>query len=223
MTVSTSDLQASTLKLLGVNSDDTVLLARALEWLNEAMDEIMMFVPEAEFFQKSYMTIDTVASQAVYSLPSNFFYLSELVDEDNQTPLKMITREKFDRLYPDPTSDNEDSPSEYTLEYDPSRNLNVMRLWPIPDDVYTLKAVMRCWHETLSDSQDIPWDKLESAIKRRAAYYGAFEVYNSPDDAHYRAELGQLSGQKMILLQQFLAMQRPKPRQIPTVLRKSEY
>jgi len=223
MTISTATLQDAVLRGLTVNSSDTLLLSRALEWLNESMDDILIYIPEAEFFQKSYMTLDTVASQPTYVLPSDFFYLNELVDVDNENSLNMLPREEFDRRHPDPDSEDEDSPADYTLEYDRANRRNLIRLAPIPDDAYTLKAAMRCWHADLSDSQDIPWDKLKYPLIRRAIYYGALEVYNSPDDAGYRSELGGVSASKIQELQHFLAAQKPKPRQIRVVLRKSDY
>lgn len=223
MTVSTATLQSEVLKILGYNSDDTVLAARALYWLNEAMDDIMFALPDAEFFQKSDMTLATVADQAAYPLPAEFFSLLSLVDSTNQNPLDVLTREEFDRRHPDPSSEDTDSPKDVTFEYDVANVRNIIRLAPIPDDAYTLRAVMRCWHTALSATQAIPWDKVETVVKRRAAYYGAIELYNAPEDVNYRNELNQLSMVKMTGLQNVLSRQKPRPKQIPVVLRKSDY
>lgn len=223
MTVSTATLQSEVIKILGYNSDDTVLAARALSWLNEAMDDIMFAVPDAEFLQKSDMTLATVADQAAYPLPAEFFSLLSLVEVTNQNPLNVLTREEFDRRHPDPSSEDTDSPKDITLEYDVTNVRNIVRLAPIPDAAYTLRAVMRCWHTTLTATQSIPWDKVETVVKRRAAYYGSIELFNSPEDINYRNELNQLSMVKMNGLQNVLSRQKPRPTQIRAVLKKSEY
>lgn len=223
MTVNTATLQAKVIKVLGYNASDTTLLPQALEWLNEAMDDILFYIPEAEFFQKSDMTISTVADQAAYPMPTDFLALTSLVDVTNQNPLDVLTREEFDRRHPDPSDEETDAPSDVTYEYDRNNLRNVIRLGPIPDAAYTLRAVMRCWHPSLSSSQSMLWDKAESAVKRRAAYYGSIELYNSPEDIHFRNELDTLSMRKLDALRGLLASQKPRPTQVPAILRKSDY
>lgn len=223
MTVSTATLQTEVIKILGYNSSDTVLLARALAWLNEAMDDILFYIPEAEFYQKSYMTIATVADQAAYPMPSDFLSLLSIVDVTNQNPLNVLPREEWDRRHPDPSDEETDAPADVTYEYDRTNLRNVIRLAPTPDDAYTLRANMRCWHSELSGSQDVLWDKIENVVKRRAAYFGSIELFNSPEDIQFRNEMNQLSMVKMDGLRRVLASQKPRPNQIPAILKKSDY
>jgi len=54
-------------------------------------------------------------------------------------------------------------------------------------------------------------------------YYGSLEVYAEQEYTTYRQELNGLSLNKFQALQQMLSIQKPKPRQIPAVLKKSNY
>lgn len=223
MTVQTSDLQAQTLKTLGINSDETVLQERALNWLNEALDDVQMYIPDAEFLQVAEMPVTLVVSRATYVLPTDFMVLTQFRNDTESTILNFITRAEFDRRHPDPSTEGDATPSDVTLEYDRQSGRHVVRVGPAPVAADTCYVIMKRWHPALSASQDIQWDKLKHVLIRRAAYYGSLEIYQDNEYVQMRNELNTVSLNKIQALQGVLAMQKPRPNQIPVVLRKSDY
>jgi hypothetical protein len=219
----TSTIQANILKELGLDSADTTLLARALIWANEALDTIQEYIPGAEFLQKSESYIACVADQATYALPSDFFQLLTLRDDDNSTSIEIITREEFDRRHTDPSSESTGKPYECCLEYDRTNTRHIVRVARIPDDTYTMYATMRNWHPALSASQNPYVDKLENAIKRGGMYYGSFFVYPDPEWNQLRADFERVFLNKVQSLSQILNIQKPHPPQIPVVMKKTNY
>ncbi len=219
----TAVLQANVLKKLQMDYADSTLLARALQWLNEALDMVQGYIPEAEFLQKSEIRIATVADQSSYALPSDFFQLLELRDDTNKTMLEMLAREQFDRNHPDPSSEDTGKPYEYSLEFDRSTDpgTHILRLAAIPDDAYTLYAVMRAFHPDLANAgQTITWEKLQTPLENMAAYYGAMEFYKGNEHLRWRAELNQRGLTGLQNIRQLLMIQKPHRRQIPVVMRK---
>jgi hypothetical protein len=219
MTVSSATIQANILKELSVDSTNAVLLARALRWMNKAMDKFQGYIVESEFLQKSESSLNTIADQATYAMPSDFFDILSLRDDNNNTIIEKITREEFDRRHPDPSGESTGKPYEYTLEYDRSSGVSIIRLSLIPDDAYTLYAVTRNWHPTLTAGQGLIYDKLETAIEEGGIYHGALSLYSDPEYANYRAELKANWLEAVQNLSQILEMQKPKPSQIPVRLR----
>ncbi|MFH0822268.1 MAG: hypothetical protein V2B18_05910 [Pseudomonadota bacterium] len=225
MATSTATLQANALKRLQMDYADATLLARALDWLNKAMDRIQGYLPEAEFLQKSEMSIATVDGQATYVLPSDFLELLSLRDDTNATNLDMIPREQFDRNHPDPSTEDEGLPYEYTLEFDRSTTpgTNIIRLAAIPAAAYTLYATMRCFHPDLAaGGQGIIWERLRFTVEDWATYFGSLEFWKSNEYAQWRSELEKEALNATQNLKQLLAIQKPRPSQIRTVLKKSE-
>ncbi|MFH1628669.1 MAG: hypothetical protein ABIE47_08095 [Pseudomonadota bacterium] len=223
MSVTTATMQANVLHILTMDSTDTVLLARALEWLNEAVEDVAMYLPEAEFFQTSEMPLTLVVDQATYAMPSDFFQLIQVRNDDESVILNMLPRAEFDRRHPDPSSETTDTPADGTLEFDRENGRNILRVAPIPASADTFYAIVRRWHKTLSSTQGLQWDKIQRTVERRGAYYGSLEVRNFTEDAPFRAELAQVSLAKMQALQQIVTIMKPRPVRIPTVMRKGDY
>jgi len=221
----TGTIQASILKVLGVDSTDTTLLARSLEWLNEALDDAQMYLPEAEFFKTSEISMALVVNQTTYALPSDFvaFSSQQIRNDDESMIIDIINKEQFDRNHPDPSSETAAPPYDATLEFDRDNARNIIRLAPKPDATDTIYANMILWHPALSASQDIQWSKLEGALKRRAAYYGSLEIFAENEYVNFRQELDALSMAKFKALQQVVAIQKPRPKQIPIIMKKSYY
>ena len=221
MATATTVIQANILKVLRQPSDSDLLLDRALEWLKDAIEDAQMFLPEAEFFQMSEMPLTLVVSQATYALPSDMLQLMQVRNNDESVIINMLSRDEFDRRHP--SSEDDATPNDGTLEYDRNNNRHILRLAPPPVAADTLYAIMRRWHPTLSDSQNIQYDKLEKALERRAIYYGSVEVFNDNEFTNYRAELKNISVEKFNALQRVVAIQKPHRTQVPTILRKSGY
>jgi hypothetical protein len=156
-------------------------------------------------------------------MPENFFYLGQMRIDSESRILEMRTREEFDRLHPDPANEDEDVPYDITLEYDRNNGRHVLRFAPIPDSAYVCHGILRRWHPSLSSSQNLQYDKLETAIENGGIYEGSMSVYADPEYTQYRAELKQRWLESVQGLQQILNMQKPKPRQIPVVLRREDY
>jgi len=223
MTVSTITMQQNILKELGRNPSDTTMQSRALRWLNKTLDKMQGFMPDVEFLQTSEMTITFSDGTAYYVMPTDFFYLSQVRIDSESRILEERTREEFDRLHPYPADEDEDVPADYTFEYDRTNGRHVMRVGPIPDASYTAHGIMRRWHPSLSASQNIQYDKLQTALEDGGAYHGSLSIYADPEYTQYRSELKQNWLEAVQGIQQILNMQKPKPRQIPVVLRREDY
>ena len=221
--MTTSSMQTSVLDVLGVDSTDTYLLARALKWLQKSYDKLIAFVPEAEYLQKSENYLTTVADQATYALPSDFFQLLSLRDDTNSTIIDVITREQFDRNHPDPSGESTSKPYECTTEYDRVNKRHVIRLAAIPDDAYVLYAVMRCWPPALSSSVDPLHYKLETTLEEGGVYHGSLETHADAEYTNYRAELKTNWLEAVEGISQIFNVQKPSPPQVPEKLRKSDY
>jgi hypothetical protein len=220
MTVSLATIYDNVLKDLGLNSSDSTWQGRATRWINKALDKITMVCPNAEFLQNSYVSINTVADQPTYSMPSDFFELLSLRDDDNKTDIEILTHGEFDRRHLDPSGEDTNPPIHCTLEFDTSSGVAVMRLAPIPDDAYTLYATMRTFHPTLSGSQVLVWDKLQTALEDQAIYEGSLVVFPDAEFANYRLELKERGGESIRLVAGLLNSQKPAPARIPTVLKR---
>jgi hypothetical protein len=221
--VATSTLQANILKNLRVDSANSDLLARALQWLNRGIDKVQMYVPEAEFLQTSEMSLTLVVSQPTYPLPSDLLELRQLRNDDESVIIDIHPREKFDRLHPDPSDEDDATPRDGTLEYDRANARHILRVAPAPNATDTLYGIMRRWHPTLSGSQNIQYDKLQTTLEAWGTYQGSLEVYADPEHQPLRAEFKTNALEATQAFQQIMDAQKPKERQIPTVLKKSDY
>ncbi len=222
----TAVMQADVLKRLQLDYTDSTLLARALDWLNKSLDRAQGYLPEAEFLQKSEIQISCVADQATYALPDNFMQLISLRDDDNGTHLEMLNREQFDRNHPDPSSEDTGAPYEFSLEFDRSTDpgTNIIRLAAIPDDTYTLYAIMRCFHPDLANgAQTILWQKLRFTLEDTATHLGSLEFYKGREHAQWRSELKGDSIESLQNIRQLLMIQKPHGRQIPVQMRRTYY
>jgi len=221
--MSTASMQENVLEVLGIDSTDTVMLDVALDALNKSYDKLVMFVPEAEYLQKSENYLVTVDGQATYALPSDFFQLLSLRDDTSKTNIDIITREQFERNHPDPSSESEAKPYECTLEYDRSNKRHILRLAAIPDTTYTLYAVMRCWPTALSASTDPLHAKLETVLEEGGIYHVSLRTHAEPEYLQYRQELKGNWLEAVQAISQMFNVQKPRPPQIPIKLRKSDY
>lgn len=223
MTVQTITMQQNILRELSRNPNDRAMQSRAMRWLNMTLDEMQGFMPDVEFLQASEMSITLTDGTATYAMPTDFIYLSQVRIDSESRILEERTREEFDRIHPDPANEDEDIPADYTLEYDRTSGRHVMRVGPTPDASYTAHGIMRRWHPALTGSQYIQYDKLQTVLEKGGVYHGSLSVYADQEYAQYRSELKQNWLESARGLQQVLMQQKPRPRQIPTVLRREDY
>lgn len=223
MTISTITMQQNILKELGRNPSDTLMQSRALRWLNKTLDLMQGFMPDVEFLQTSEMTITFTDGTATYVMPTDFFHISQVRIDDEDRILDEFSREEFDRRHPDPSGEDEDVPSDFTLEYDRGNGRHVMRVGPIPDTSYDAHGIMRRWHPSLTSNQNIQYDKLQTALEDGGIWQGSMSVYADQEYTQLRGELKQKWLESVQSLQQVLNMQKPRPQQIRTVLRKEYF
>ena len=225
MATATATIQQNVLRGLGIPYNDTVMLDRALRWLNKTLDKIQGFMPDVEFLQVSEMPLTLVVGQATYALPSDFMAFSQpqIRNDSEGIIINIIPRDEFDRLHPDPSSESNAPTSDATLEYDRDNNRHILRFCPAPDATDVVYAVMRRWHPLLSSGQNVIYDKLETALEDGAIYHGGLEVFSAPEYVNYRQELKSQWLEAVQGLQQVFAIQKPHRPQIPTVLKKSLY
>lgn len=223
MAISTGTVQQNVIKALGMNYSDTVLQARALRWLNKALDRIQMYIPEAEFLQVADMPLTLVVDQATYVLPSDFFQLLSLRNDTEGTIIYPMDRRDFDKAHPDPSSEDSGVPSDLTLEYDRTDARHVMRIAPPADSADVCYATMRRWHSTLASGTNLLYDKLELALENGGIYEGSMEIYADQEYAQLRGEYKQNFLETTQALTQVMSVQKPRSAQIPVIMSRSNY
>lgn len=222
MTVS-SQINSDILTNLGESSSDETLQSMAYRWMQKTYDKIVTAIPEAEYLQKSEMTITMIEDQATYALPDNFFSFVILRDDDNSTILTQITRQEFDRLHPDPSDEDSGLPTDYTLEYDRTSKRHIIRIAPVPDDGYTFYASMRCWPTDLGAAVDPTYPKLRTAIEEGGIYEGSKVLFADPEYMNYRLQLKGDRDEAILGISRIFAIQKPNPPQVPVVMKRSNY
>lgn len=223
MSVTLATIYGNALSTLGVSSSDSKFQTRCTRWINKTLDKIQFYAPEAEFLQNSEVTLATVADQETYSMPTDFMQLLTLRDDDNATEIKILDRELFDKLHPDPSGESTGKPYECTLEFDISSGVHILRLAAIPDDAYDLFATFRRFHPAISASQNLMYDKLETALEDGAVYHGALELYPDAEYTQFRAELKANWLESAQAISQIFAIQKPRRPQIPMMLRRNTH
>jgi len=122
---------------LGLDEDD-LTDEDALLLLNKSYWELLDKFPFRE--KEVTAAFSTTASINLYAVPSPFEALKSLSiqnpDDDKLSPLVRINQKEYDRKFVNNT-DDEDFPTEYY------REKNCIKLWPTPDDEYTI--TIRYW------------------------------------------------------------------------------
>lgn len=90
-------------------------------------------------FARKIGTITTVASQENYSLASDYDFggVYDVYDTTNDFKLFPVQNQQFDLVYPNPSTTGK--PQFYRLWDVDADNIQVIRLYPIPAGVYTVK------------------------------------------------------------------------------------
>jgi len=223
MTILTETIQKNVLRELGLNPADTTMQSRALRWINKSLDKLQGFIPDMEFLKTSEIEITLVDGQATYAMPADFFSMTQIRIDSETRILDEFPRAEFDRRHPDPDNETEDVPSDYTFEYDRQNGRHIIRFGPIPDSAYVCHGILKRWHPALTSSQNIQSDKLETVIEEGAIWEGSKSVYADPEYTQYRMELKTSWLESSQSFQQIMAMQKPRPKQIRVVLKKSDY
>jgi len=131
-----------------VLTTDTNYRTIALAWINGVARDIQSRHPDWVWLEKS-ATFDTVADQVSYDIPADmdssgrkYFSIRE---QSSPIKLKYIDQKRLDEIAPKPT-DRTGKPTHYTLYGD------VIRLYPTPDDEYTMHERYLKNPSTLTDS-----------------------------------------------------------------------
>ena len=105
----------------------TDIASRSLLWLNDAYFELLM-APRFSFYELDLAaTMVTIAAQASYSLPTDFWFVLDLTDTTNSRKLLRSHWQEVDRI-----SSTTGQPSRY------ARFGATFQLDPTPDAIYTL-------------------------------------------------------------------------------------
>lgn len=219
----TAIIQANILKELGFDSTSTVLLDRSLRWANKAIDRIQGYITSADFLMKAEVKLTTVADQDTYAMPSDFFQLMTLRDDSNEVSIDVWTREEFERSHPNPSGESTGKTTEVSLEFDRYSGRHVMRCAPIPDAAYVWYATMRCWHPSLSSTQNPIYSQLQTVIEHGGIYYGALAMLQDPEYANYTNKVEAEFNNSIKSIERIFNSQKLHPPQIPVVLKKSDY
>ena len=114
----------------------------------------------------------------------------------------------------------QEKPTQFCLEYDAVNAKYVLRLDPVPDDIYVMSLAYPSDPSALSSSVDPVWAKVEFALECGGIYYGSLELV---EDAQKRMEfkgIYETAMQALIQLNQDLV---PKHDRIKTVMKRSDY
>lgn len=122
--------------------------------------------------------------------------------------------------YIDYTYYEEDKPGKFTLEYDSTNSLHVMRFDPVPDAEYIMSNLYPAAPSALSDSVNPVWDRLEFCLERGGIYYGSLEMVEDPNK---RMEFKTLYEQSIVALMQIDADLVPKRDRIQVALKRTDY
>lgn len=157
---------------LGLDEDELDEPA-ALLLLNRSYWEILNRFPLRE--KEKVATFDTVDGTASYELPVEFDALTLISIEDlndaKHIPLNRLTSFRYESLYQNAT-DAEAKPTDYLREN------NCVKLWPTPDDTYTI--TLRYWAnlddlDSGSSEPDVPREWHE-VILYGAIYRGFIKL-----------------------------------------------
>ncbi len=114
-----------------------------------------------------------------------------------------------------------DAPTRFCLEYDSANRLYIMRLDPVPDDIYMLSLTYLSAPLDLSASVDPIWSKMEYALERGGIYFGSMEVTEDPQRRiEYKANYEQAVSYLLMVCQ---SLDKPNHARIPMALRRSDY
>lgn len=177
----------------------TLLSSRAVDYLNRAQ----FLIARQQDILQAIATSATVANQLSYSLPSRFRSVFDLRLEDgvNTRKLTCILPQNFDERIP--------KPSIYTASlpwfYVPYKDTGTFELFPIPDQVYTLRLRYSYFPAALStDGQTSDYSDLDDALIAFATMYG-FRWMQELKDAVYWEAIGTdvLKQHKTMRLEQY--------------------
>lgn len=153
-TVALSDLRSS-IRLLGDFENSAKFTDAYLnEWINEAIEEYHEFVVDTYegYYDKIDETVVTTAGEQEVDLPLDFFRLRLLerkLGTDSYRPLDRVTLSNSSRF------SGRGSPRGYSLYGSDSTPLpGMIRLWPVPDGVYTLRVTYVPVATTLEEDAD---------------------------------------------------------------------
>lgn len=147
MTVDITNMRKRVRKAIGLEDDDPDLINDDIDnALNEAYWEIQNKFPFRE--KEKTVTFETIAGTRSYDMPKPYDALQSLAIKDiygnNFTKLQRMTTDEYENRY-DEDTDSQGLPTHYTRE-----NCFV-RLWPTPDQAYTLSMKRLITLEDLSN------------------------------------------------------------------------
>jgi len=148
------------------------------DYLNWALKELARVHRWKDLEVYDTTTLDTVADQKRYQLPSDLHILVDLIleDDDNSRRLVAVHPRRFDDIIPYPESDITGRPKWY-VQYG-----NYVELYPIPDDAYNLHIrYYKFPSEMTSDSDTPDITNVDDVLCAYAAYLACVAL-NEPDE-----------------------------------------
>lgn len=131
--------------------DPTFDTAKIDRWTNWVLDDVYT---RYQFpFMETTTTLDTVDGTQEYafsSIASDVDKIRSIIDVTNEYTLEYVDPTELDETYQDQSDDAENKPQYWTV-----RDGSV-KLYPIPDDAYTLKVIYKKVPAKLSVASDSP-------------------------------------------------------------------
>jgi hypothetical protein len=142
--------------------------------LNRCQTLIAQKVNFRELFDvEAYSTVNGTGS---YALPTDYMRLESLIDSTNSDPLLQITTSDYDDL---PASTSRGRPTNYVID-----RTNI-KLYPIPDAVYSLSLRFYRYPATMTASQNSEVPEVATGVLTRYALARCFERENDTNQATY--------------------------------------
>jgi hypothetical protein len=168
-------------KVINDPESKTVNDTEITRFLNEAQDKIYTLFDRWWFLYKKGTVIDTVASQKIYNLPSDFGRMSRVTyryvsgSTDTTYNLKYLPNVEFEYEYRDNTADDDDNVKHYSIYPGDSTNeTGYLHIGPTPA---TAGLDMTPWYYKTMTSLDSYADETDVPIPSILEDYALSQIY----------------------------------------------
>jgi len=158
-------------------------LIRIKDWINEAQQVISQSKDWA--FLQAESTFDTVSGDEEYSLDSDLAKLGQvrITTSGYERILGQADYADFTRNHPAPTNETNSTPLVYYPSTLDSSGYQQIKLYPIPDVVYTIKYNYKKILSDLSNSTDV--SKIPARYHFLLIKYPCYQAFLAMADSRY--------------------------------------
>ena len=177
-TIQYSDLQAAVQDTVG--DTNAAGLARIKRYINFGQQRVASLF-DWPFLKTTDATITTAANDEEYSLASDFAKMIAMRDTTNENWLTEMSKKDFDASKPAVSTTEDAGYPEYWYATDlDSSNYQQIKLYPVPDGIYTITYD---YYKTLADlSADTDVSDIPAKYHQALVDYACFKYYQKEQD-----------------------------------------